>query len=326
MLRAKGFVAALAAGMLLVVAGASGAARQAAPAADLYLGEWTADATSNAATTGHPFTLASSDESTARALTGNFGGAFDDYCKSSYPGVQPVTYFTVTTTWNSATELGGCQSGKTGGHVYAWSSTQIWYAHYGVSNGEPKLTGVWEPTGNRNVSDKFTADHPAARFLTNVKYAVVGKKGGRAAELITATGTGLLAVASKPGNCLKTNVLGGFGAVTVKVVKVGGPKVVEIDDVTVKLVPSGGQYEGCDSQDLLFAIPVTVKSADPSEENGCPVGSTGTLYLGDRTSKQGADSFGLEVGKCHLAVTAKQAKARKGSHVAVAVTFDENGY
>ena len=310
----------------LLVSGRGSAARSAAPAADLYLGQWTPDTTSNAATQGHTFTLQSSDESGARALTGNSSGAFDDYCKSIYPGVQPVAYFIVTTSWNNATQLGGCQSGKTGGHVYAWTSTQIWFAHYALIKGLPKLIGVWEPTGNRNVSDKFTADHPAARFLTKVKYTSVGKKGGRIAELITAAGTGEVAVPEKPGNCDSTDVLGGFGAITVKVVKVGGPKLVELNDVTVKLVPSAGEYEDCDTQELLKAIPVVVKTADSSEEDACPVGSAGSLYLSDRTSKYGSDGFALEVAKCHLAVNVQQAKAKKGSHVAVAVTLDEKGY
>ncbi|HZS30165.1 MAG TPA: hypothetical protein VFA37_02790 [Gaiellaceae bacterium] len=311
----------LAATALVLAAAGSGAASATGTLA--YVGEWTPNSSSDAATHGITFTVATADESTARLDSGSESINFDDYCKSNGPGVQPVSYFKVN--FSTGGVFGGCVSGKTGGHLYAWAPGEIWYGHYAWVKGEPELIGVWEPTGNRDVSDKFTALHPLASFAVHVKYTVVGKKGGKAAELISATGAGGVFVSQSPPNCLSEAVLGGFGGIAVRIVTVGGPNVVELDAVTVKLAPTAGTFQTCDTTQALKAVPVVVASSDPHEKDGCPVGSPGSLYLGDRSAKYKGDTIGLEVAKCHLAVSLTQGNAKKGSHVAVAMTFEENG-
>jgi hypothetical protein len=312
---------------LLAVGSSSGATR--ATAGDELTGEWTPDTSSASQLQGHAFYVAAADSGTATsAVSPTLLPSYEAYCTTAKAG-SPITYFTLSYTWGTAAKMGGCLSPKTGTHAYFWGAdSDVAYVHPVTLRGEPVLEGAWglENQSNSVSYEKLTAHRPIARFLTKVKYLSVGKKGGKIAELITATGAGKLTLSDKPLNCVSTDVFDGAGAITLKIVKVGGPNLVELDDVAVKIEPTVGSYSACDTQEIIKAIPVVVKAADPAEKDACPVGSHGSLYLTDRSAKYGSDSFALEVAKCRVAVSLSQAKAKKGSHVAVAVTLDENGY
>lgn len=326
MLRRTALLGVSALAAALFGAASSGGAVGSAFSPSDFLGEWTPNASAPAEVKAQPFTISSSTESAGRAASGANSINFDVYCKSGNAGVGSAAYFTLAYTWAGGGTMGGCQSGKTGGHAYFWGPASVAYFQLTTANGEDVLASHWGPESGGNVDYlKFTAVHPVARFLTHVKYAVVGKKGGRAVELVTASGAGVLEVAQKPSNCIAADVLDGAGTLTVDVVKVGGPSLVELDRVTVKVDPEGA-YRSCDTQETLNAVSVTVTRSDPAEKDSCPVGSAGTLYLMDRSAKYGGDHFGISVPKCKLAESLAAKKAPKHSHVAVAVTFDEKGY
>jgi hypothetical protein len=318
-LRLTGFGAALA--LALVLAGGSAAVR-AAGGSGSFLGEWTPDAKSNAQLAGHAFQIAGADETSARNAASSFTPSFDDYCSSG------ATYYILSYTWSPAGTMGGCISDKTKGHVYLWGShDDVAYVHPVSLPSEDVLSGGWglADQSNNVAYKKIRAHHPAVRFLAKVKYSTL-TKGKHVAEVTTLTGLGELHVLGTLPNCTGSDILSGLGKLQVSVVKVGGPSLVELDKLTLAVTPSSGTYESCDTQSVLQQLRVVVEKSDPAEKDRCKVGSGGTLSIVDRSAKFGGDVAQLHVPACRLSSTYAQAKARKGSKVAVAVTFDENGY
>jgi len=311
-------------GVVLLVLLASGA-NAASVTPDEYLGEWTADMSSQAPASSQVFTVATSDETTARTTSGSNSINFDVYCKSTNSGVQPVTYFTVTSTASGT--FGGCVSGKTGGHIYTWNSGQVWYAHTATTKGEPVIKGALNTSGN--VDHAFTAHHPVVSFLVHVKYTKILKKGTHVAELTTMTGAGELRLLQAPHPCASADrapIVAGDGAIAVKIVKVGGQNIVELDSLTVKpSADQAGTYD-CDHRQLIKSLDIEVTKSDPAEKDACPTGATGSLTLEDGSGAGQPDGVLLEIPKCHIDDFLSSAKAKKGSHVAVAETLNENGY
>jgi|SRR5579871_687644 len=312
-------------GVVFLVLLASGASA-ATVSPDDYLGEWTADTTSQPPAASQVFTVAYSDETAARTTTGSNSINFDVYCKSTNSGVQPVTYFTVATTTSGT--FGGCVSAKTQGHIYTWNSGQVWYAHTATVKGETVIKGDINTSGN--VDHAFTAHHPSVTFLVHVKFSKILKKGTHIAELTTITGAGQLRLEHAPNPCDsadRATVLTGEGALALKIVKVGGPNVVELDSLTVKPIAdqTGGATYDCDHRQLIKSLDVSVTKSDPAEKDACPVGATGSLTLHDGGGKKN-DVVVVDIPKCHIDDLLSSTRAKKGSHVAVAETLDEKGY
>lgn len=315
-------------GVVLLVMLASGASAATVDPSD-YLGEWTADTSSQAPAASQVFTIQSSDETTARTTSADNAINFDVYCKSTNGGVEPVTYFKVTTTASGT--FGGCVSGKTQGHIYTWNTGQVWYAHTATVKGEQVIKGSLNTSGN--VDHTFTAHRPAVSFLAHVKFThILKKKSKHVAELTTVTGAGAFRLLSAPHPCASADrpqLVAGDGALALKIVKIGGPHVVELDALTVE--PSAEQYGSgatydCDHRQLLKAADVEVTKSDPAETDACPVGAIGSLTLREGGSNEGPDGVLLEIPKCHVDLNLSSAKAKKGSHVAVAIDLNENGY
>lgn len=330
MLRRLGILAvALSAFVLLGPGAGSGAETQ--PPPDAYLGEWTPDASSNPTLAGHAFYVQSVDESVARGTAADWAYNFDNYCKSTDPGIGDVSYFVVTYTWNSGNSLGGCESALTGGHLYAWTTEEVIYFHAGTVKGEPVAPGGWEYTNSQGhgVTEDFTAHHPAAQFLAHVQWKQVSKKktGKYVGYLATFAAAGDVPVVSKPASdCGDVHLAGGFGSATLKLVKIGGPSLVELDSVTVKLDgdPAGGDYQSCKAQgDILRGLNFTVTKSDPHEKDACPVGTEGDFALVDNS---GSDEVVFHLPGCKISLTLLQRLTTKGSHVAVAIDLNEKGY
>ncbi len=321
-MRRTGALFGLALAVLLLAAGA--AASSVAP--DSYLGEWTADASSQAPVASQVFTVASSDEATARTASGTNSINFDVYCKSTAPNVQPVTYFTVAST--SLGTFGGCVSAKTQGHIFTWNTGQVWYGHTATLKGEPLVKGALVTSGN--VEHKFTAHHPAVKFLLHVKYTQLGNRSSHVAELTTMTGGGEFHILSVPADCstsLTPAVVSGDGTIAVRSVKIDPPSTVELDSLSVKPVADQTDehaWFSCDHHEALTHVAVTVTKSDPAEKDACPVGAPGLLWLVDAG---GNDGVKLDIPKCKVDLALKQSgTAKKHHHVAVAETIDEKGY
>jgi hypothetical protein len=311
--------------VLLAAASGSSAARATFEAGD-FVGEWTPNGSAPAQVQGQSFTIRPTTETEGRTASGGNSLNYDVYCKSGNAGVGEATYFTLTYTWSGGGTMGGCHSGKTGAHAYFWGPSSVGYFQPQTVKGELTLASHWGPQNGNNVTYlTFTSVPPRVLFATHVKYASVGRKGGKAAELITATGSGALELSSAPANCGTANAFDSVGVLTIGVVKIGGASLVELDKITVKLDP-GGEYRPCDSQETLSKIPVTVAKADPAEKDACAVGSPGTLSITDRTANYGGDAVLISVPKCKISENLHASKAPKSSHVTVAVTFDEKGY
>jgi hypothetical protein len=314
--------------VVLLAGGADAAVSSIAPTD--YLGEWTTDTSSAASVTDDEFTVQSTDETTGRTVSGANSTSFDDYCKSTYPGVLPVKYFTVATSGYGT--FGGCVSGKTGGHLYSWNTDQVWYAHPSLLKGEPVLNGAIqvEHVGTPADTYKFRAHHPAVQFLTHIKFAeVIGKPGNHVVELDTISGVGEFHLVTTQGDCGTAGVVSGDGALSVRIVKIGGPNVVELDSLTIEPTVSQDERQStyqCDNGQLLSHVAVTVTKSDPAEQDACPVGSPGRLWLADRSASSGGDLFQLTIAKCKLGLLLLATKARKGSHVAVSIGLNEKGY
>ena len=294
-----------------------------------YLGEWTADTSSQGPAAAQVFTISESDETTTRSDSVANSNNFDDYCRSTFPGVPPVTYFTVTTTDSGV--FGGCVSAKTGGHIYTWNTGQVWYSHYTTVKGEPVLKGDLV-TGVGPSHYSFTAHHPAVDFLTHVKFTqVLGKASRHLAELTTVTGVGEFRLDRASHACLAIGLVSGHGALKVKSVKIDPPNTVELDNLTVKPIAAQSDatsdYECVDGQTIRHAA-VAVAKSDPHEKDACPVGATGRLWLIDGDATHTEDKFKLDIPKCDVDLVFAKSKVKKGSKntVAVAMALNEKGY
>ena len=316
---------------IVLLAVGSGAASSSIDPAD-YVGDWTADTSSQGPAATQLFTIATSDETTTRADSGANSINFDNYCQSTNPDVPPVTYFIVTTT--SSGVFGGCASKKTGGHLYTWNTGQVWYAHYARVNGEPVLKG-YLVTGVDATNYAFTAHHPAVDFLTHIKYSqVLGKASKHLAELTTITGASEVRLRSgASGECVGRtfSVVSGDGALNVKSVKIDPPNAVELDNLVVKPVPQQdtgtAEYE-CVDGDHVRNIEVEVSKSDPHEQDACPVRATGSLWMVDGDGTHTTDSFRLDIPKCEVALAFAKSRIKKGSKntVAVAMNLNAQGY
>lgn len=313
--------------VVLLAAGAGVASSSATPS--VYVGQWTADPSSQGPAASQVSRIESSSEDTARTDAGTNSPNFDAYCASSNPAVPPVSYFTVA---NSAGTFGGCVSAKTGGHVYTWNTGQVWYAHTDTVKGEPVLKGDFVPSGDTHYA--FTAHHPAVTFLTHVRFTHILKAGSHVAELTTMKGAGEVHIVQVPQPCgsgtlaYDASVLTGSGAVVVTIAKIGGPRVVELSSLTVEpLADQSGSKAAfnCDDRQRLDRVEVKVTKSDPAEKDACPVGAPGLLSLLDAPSAR-HDAVRLEVPQCHVDSLLLAAKATKHSHVAVAETLDQGGY
>jgi hypothetical protein len=317
--------------LLLLLGAAAGSGARLATSADQLVGEWTPDKSSNPALAGHSFTIAEVSQQAATASVGPDSlPSYDKYCDA--PDVQDITYYTLSYTWDDHSHMGGCVSSLTEGHLYAWGlSLDVAYVHPGTSNGEDVLNGAWgrqpDPSSNPKYLTMKTARHPHAQFLTKVKYSKTVKRGTHIAEVGTVTGVGDAVVVEKPPtNCVSADVPTADGKIGVDLVKVGGPSVVELDKVTVSLQGAVGQYQLCDTQNILSLQAVSVTKSDPHEKDACKVGSRGTLNLVDRSAKYGGDLFKLDIPGCDIALDYSAGGAPKGSSVAVAIDFNEKGY
>jgi hypothetical protein len=311
MLRTKGFVAALAL-VTLVLAGGSGAVR-AAGSSGSFLGRWTPDASSNSQLAGHSFGIATSDQTSARNAAASFTPSFDQYCSSG------AVYYTLSYTWAAQGTMGGCTSGTTKGHIYLWGTNDdVAYVRSITHKGEQVLGGGWGLAGQGgNVNyEKLKAHHPAAKFSASVKSSskTKGKK-----QLIAIGGGGLLHIADTPASCVASDVLSGSIPLTLRITK-GGAKLL---DLKLGLGSPAGSYESCGSQSVIHAVPIVVKGSNRLQIQACKVGSTGQLSL---TDKSGGDALSLSIPACHVSLSFSQPKAKKGSKVSVAVTYDANGY
>ncbi len=289
-----------------------------------YLGDWSADTSSQAPAAEQLFSVYAADEGSARADSGTNSANFDVYCKSTNPGVAPATYFSVTTSGSGT--FGGCVSGKTGGHIYTWNAGQVWYAHTTTVDGELLLKG--DLVTSDQAHHAFDAHHPEVTFLAHVKYTRILKKATHVADLTTITGGGSARAVSIPTLCSDTSpsLASAFGSLAVKIVKIGGPHLVELDSLRVKPLTDQSGADAtfdCDRRYALEHMAVAVTKSDPAEADKCPVHSPGFLSLVDES---GRDELRLEIRKCDIDLDLRQHKAPKGSRVAVAETFDSKGY
>ena len=311
-------------GVVLLVLLVSGTSTAGVDPSD-YLGDWSADTSSQPPAASQIFTVYDADEGSARTDSEANSANFDVYCKSTNSGVEPVTYFSVTTSGSGT--FGGCVSGKTGGHIYTWNTGQVWYAHTTTIDGEPLLEG--ELVTSDQVHHAFTAHHPEVKFLTHVKYTRILKKRTHVADLTTRTGAGDVHLVSLPSLCsdpTNPSVASGAGSFAIKIVKIGGPHVVELDSLRVKPLTDQSGADStfdCDRQLTLNHVAVAVAKSDPAEADACPVHAPGFLRLIDES---GRDELKLEIPKCDIDLLLRQHKAPKGSHVAVAETIEPNGY
>lgn len=298
-----------------------------------FVGDWTPDSTSAAEFVGKSLSLTDEGTTSTRdEVEPDLQADFDLYCDPTR--TSPVTFFTLQYSWGPAGTMGGCNSPKTKGHVYAWgTNNDVAYVHPGTKNGEPLLNGDW---GTRDASNNvayqaFTAHRALMTFVTHDRFSqLVRQNGGPVYRQTKVSGVGeFRLLVQHADNCSTIHAATADGSLQLQIARVSGQNLVEMYDLTLAIASADqtGTYEVCDGQRLLRAADLRVKTSDPTEKDACKVGTAGHLSLADRTVQSGGDTVRITIPECDLVVALSQkAVKRKGDHVAVAMDVNDNGY
>jgi len=166
---------------------------------------------------------------------------------------------------------------------------------------------------------------PACDVFETVKFAVSastrfrrGTIGNKAAFLqTTVRGLGQLVFPGSGPLGATVRSTTAKGSIQIVEVKLGGPKVIDIDVLTLRV--TSGEYKppvtnGSNERSAVLLLDLTVSK---SATTGCPVGAAGAALLIDGESSRKADEAELSVNRCRL--TARAVSGTANAKVAVVI-------